>query len=99
MQQNAFEDIKNDLSATPIVQPYSLQHEGTVTTAASKKQLAGFFCKKDIQFLCIKKVDSSAAKVFEHRAGSTGNWLCGQMISRKLTYYSAGFFCSKSIRT
>ena len=49
MQQKAFEDIKSELSANPLVQPYSLQKEATVTTDASGKSLAGFFRKKDIQ--------------------------------------------------
>ena len=49
MQQKAFEDIKNELCANPLVQPYSLQKEATVTTDASEKAIGGFFRKKDIQ--------------------------------------------------
>ena len=39
MQQKAFEDIKNELCANPLVQPYSLQKEATVTTDASEKAI------------------------------------------------------------
>ena len=41
MQQKAFEDIKNELCANPLVQPYSLQKEATVTTDASEKAIGG----------------------------------------------------------
>ena len=41
MQQKAFEDIKNELCAKPLVQPYSLQKEATVTTDASEKTIGG----------------------------------------------------------
>ena len=48
MQQKAFEDIKNELCANPLVQPYSLQKEATVTTDASEKAIGGVR-RKDIQ--------------------------------------------------
>ena len=41
MQQKAFEDIKNVLCANPLVQPYSIQKEATVTTDASEKTIGG----------------------------------------------------------
>ena len=40
-EQNAFENIKNELCANPIVQPYSLTKEATVTTDASEKAIGG----------------------------------------------------------
>ena len=40
-KQNAFENIKNDLCTNPLVQPYSLTKEATVTTDASEKALGG----------------------------------------------------------
>ena len=49
MQQKAFEDIKNELCANPLVQPYSLQKEATLLLTPLKKPLAGFFRRKDIQ--------------------------------------------------
>ena len=48
MQQKAFEDKKNELCANPLVQPYSLKNEATVTRDASEKPLLGFFCTADI---------------------------------------------------
>ena len=41
MQQKAFEDIKNELCANPLVQPYILQKEAAVTTDASEKAIGG----------------------------------------------------------
>ena len=40
-EQNAFENIKNELCANPLVQPYSLTKEATVTTDASEKAIGG----------------------------------------------------------
>ena len=40
-EQNAFENIKNELCANPPVQPYSLTKEATVTTDASEKAIGG----------------------------------------------------------
>ena len=41
MQQKTFEHIKNELCAKPLVQPYSLQKEATVTADASEKIIGG----------------------------------------------------------
>ena len=41
MQQKAFEDIKNELCANPLVQPYSIQKEATITTDTSEKTNGG----------------------------------------------------------
>ena len=41
MQQKNFEDIKNDLCANLLVQPYSLQKEATVTTDGPEKVIGG----------------------------------------------------------
>ena len=40
-EQNAFETTKNELCANPLVQPYSLMKEATVTTYASEKAIGG----------------------------------------------------------
>ena len=40
-QQKAFEDIKKELCANPLVQPYSLQKEATLPTDASGKTIGG----------------------------------------------------------
>ena len=84
MQQKAFEDIKKELCANPLVQPYSLQKEATVTTDAFEKAIGGgSFARRKSSHICIEKIDSSGAKLLEHRAGSTGagstgsNCVCG----------------------
>ena len=46
IEQKAFANIKNEVCANPLVQPYSLQNEATVTTDASEKLLAEFLHKK-----------------------------------------------------
>ena len=45
-QQKALKDIKNDLCADPLVQPYSLQKEVTVTTDASEKAIGEVFSQE-----------------------------------------------------
>ena len=40
-EQNVFENIKNELCANPLSQPYSLTKEATVTTDASEKAIGG----------------------------------------------------------
>ena len=40
-EQNAFENIKNELCANPHVQPYSLTKEATVTTDSTEKAIGG----------------------------------------------------------
>ena len=40
-EQNDFENIENELCANPLVQPYSLTKEATVTTDASEKAIGG----------------------------------------------------------
>ena len=77
MQQTAFADIKKELCANPLVQPYSLQKEATVTTDASESHWRGYFARRTSSHICIEKIDSSGATLLEHRAGSTGNCLCG----------------------
>ena len=55
MQQNAFGDIKNELCANPLVQPYSLLKKQQLLLTPLKKPLAGFFSKKDIQLYMYQK--------------------------------------------
>ena len=40
-EQNAFENIENELAANPLVQPKSLTKEATMTTDASEKAIGG----------------------------------------------------------
>ena len=54
MQQKAFEDIKIELCANPLVQLYSLQKEATVTTDASEKNhWRGYFARRTSSLKCI----------------------------------------------
>ena len=46
IQHKTFEDIKNGLCANPLVQPYSLQKEATVTTDASEKSICEVLSQK-----------------------------------------------------
>ena len=41
LKQKDFEEIKNELCANPLVQPYSLQKEAIITTDASEKAIGG----------------------------------------------------------
>ena len=45
-EQNAFETTKNELCANPLVQPYSLMKEATVTTDASEKAIGGLLSQE-----------------------------------------------------
>ena len=56
VQKQAFEDIKNDLHANPLVQPYSLQNEATVTTDASEKAIGGVLSQEGHPVLLAKEV-------------------------------------------
>ena len=83
MQQKAFEDIKNEVIANPLVQPYSLQKKQQILLTPLKKPLAGFYRKearRTSSQICIKKVDSNGAKLLKCRARSTGNCVCGHKI-------------------
>ena len=54
-QQKAFEDIKNELCANLLVQPYSLQKEATVTTDASEKTIGGVFSREGHPVIYVSK--------------------------------------------
>ena len=57
LQQTVFEDIKNELCANSLVQPYGLQKEATVTADASKKNhWRCFFARETSSFICIEKL-------------------------------------------
>ena len=46
MQKKSFGGMKNELCANPLVQPYSLQKEATITTDASEKAIGGVLSQK-----------------------------------------------------
>ena len=58
MQKKAFEDIENELHANPLVQPYSLQKEATVTTDASEKTNGGVFSQEGHPVIYGKRTDT-----------------------------------------
>ena len=91
MQQKAFEDMKNELCANPLLQLYSLQKE--VTTVASEIAIGGVLSQEGHPFIYVsRKIDSSGAKRIEYRAGSTGKCVCGhktKAISSWKTIYPA----------
>ena len=45
-EHNVLENIKNELCANPLVQPYNLMREATVTTDASEKKIGGVFLQE-----------------------------------------------------
>ena len=55
MQQKAFEDVNKELCANPLVQPYSLQKEATVTTEASEKVIDGVLSQEGHPFIYVSR--------------------------------------------
>ena len=55
LQQKAFEDLKNELSANPLVQPYSLQKEATVTIDASEKAIGGVLLQEGYPVIYVSR--------------------------------------------
>ena len=55
MQQKSFEDIKNELWANPLKQPYSLQKEATVTTDASEKTIGGVLSQEGHKVIYVSR--------------------------------------------
>ena len=60
MQRKAFEDIKNELCANPLVQPYSLQKEAIVTTDGSEKTIGGVLLQEGHPFIHVSRNVTSA---------------------------------------
>ena len=59
-EQNAFENIKNELCANPLVQPYSLTKEATVTTDVSEKTIGGVLSQEAQQVIYVSRKLSQA---------------------------------------
>ena len=55
MQQEAFEDTKCELCANPLVQPYNLQKEATVTTDASEKAIGGALLQERLPVIYVSR--------------------------------------------
>ena len=59
-EQNDFENIKNELSANPLVQPYSLTKEATVTTDTSEKAIGGLLSQEGHPVIYVSRKLSQA---------------------------------------
>ena len=59
-EQNAFENIKNELFANTLVQPYSLTEGATVTTDASEKAIGGVFSQEGHPVIYVSRKLSQA---------------------------------------
>ena len=46
--QRAFERLKSELASKPVVQPYSLKNEVTITTDASEKAIGGVLSQEGL---------------------------------------------------
>ena len=79
-EQNAFENIKNEFCANPLVQPYSLTKEATVTTDASEKAIGRVLTRRTSCDLRIEELVTSRTKLLQYWARGTCNRLCGHMI-------------------
>ena len=58
-EQNAFENIKNDLCANPLVQPYNLTKEATMTTDASEKATGGVLSQEGHTVIHLSKLSQA----------------------------------------
>ena len=66
MQQKAFEDIKSELFANPLVQSYSLQKEATVTTDASEKAIGGVLSQEGHPVIYVSRKLTPAEKNYSN---------------------------------
>ena len=65
-EQNAFENIKNELCANPLVQPYSLTKEATVTTDASEKDIGGVLSQEGHPVIYVSRKLSQAEQNYSN---------------------------------
>ena len=65
-EQNAFEKIKNELCANPLVHPYSLTKEATVTTDASEKAIGGVLSQEGHPVIYVSRKLSQAEQNYSN---------------------------------
>ena len=65
-EQNAFENIENELCANPLVQPYSLTNEATVTTDASEKTIGGVLSQEGHPVIYVSRKLSQAEQNYSN---------------------------------
>ena len=63
---DAFENLKNAISTSPVVQPYSLEKEATLTTDASKYSLAAVLTQEDHPVIYISRNLTQAEKNYSN---------------------------------
>ena len=59
-RQRAFERLKSELASIPVVQPYSLENEVTITTDASGKAIGGVLFQEGHRVIYVSKTLSQA---------------------------------------
>ena len=65
-EQNAFENIKNELCANPLVQPYSLTKEATVTKDVSEKAIGGVLSQEGHPVIYVSRKLSQAEQNYSN---------------------------------
>ena len=65
-EQNAFENIKNELCAKPLLQLYSLTKEATVTTDASEKTIGGLLSQEGHPVIYVSRKLSQAEQNYSN---------------------------------
>ena len=80
MQQKSFEDIKNELCANPLVQPYGLQKELTVNTAASEKFIGGVLSQKGNPVIYVSRKLTPAEQNYTNIEREALAIVCGHKI-------------------
>ena len=65
-EQNAFENMKNELCANPLVQPYSLMKEATVTTDALEKAIGGVLSQEGYPVIHVSRKLSQAEQNYSN---------------------------------
>ena len=66
IQKKAFEDIKNELCANPLVQPYSLQKKATVTTDTSEKAIGGVLSQEGHPIIYVSRKSTPAEQDYSN---------------------------------
>ena len=60
MHQKAFEDMKPELCANPLVEPYNLEKEATVITDTSEKAIGGVLSHEGHPFIYVSRNSTPA---------------------------------------
>ena len=80
MQQKAFEDIKTKYVLTYLYSHIIYKKKQQLLLTTLKKAIGGVLSQEGHSIIYVSKADSSGAKLLGHRAGSTGNCVCGHKL-------------------